>query len=103
MKKVVKLISGLSALLLLTFVSCDNEAEEIIPKAVAEKVSVATVEVPAEVDAAVANNEVTVISEENKTEVETELKESLSAEALSEMFSSFSIDNGELLESARNV
>ena len=103
MKKVTKLVYGLSACLLLTLVGCNNETEDSTPKAVAEKVSVATVEVPAEVIALVANNEVTVVSEESKADVEAELKDSLSAEALSEMFSSFGTDNDELLESARNV
>ncbi len=103
MKKVTKLVYGLSACLLLTLVGCNNETEDVTPKAVAEKVAVATVEVPAEVIALVANNEVTVVSEESKADVEAELKDSLSAEALSEMFSSFGTDNDELLESARNV
>lgn len=103
MKKLTKLVYGLSACLLLTLVGCNNETEDSTPKAVAEKVSVATVEVPAEVIALVANNEVTVVSEESKADVEAELKDSLSAEALSEMFSSFGTDNDELLESARNV
>lgn len=103
MKKVTKLIYGLSACLLLTLVGCNNETEDVTPKAVAEKVAITSVEVPAEVTEGILYGEMTVVTSDNKEEVETELKDSLSAEALSEMFSSFGTDKDELLESARNV
>lgn len=86
MKKVAKLIYGLSACLLLTFVGCNNETEEVTPKAVAEKVTIASVEVPADVSKGILNNEMTVVTESDKDSIETELKDALASEALSDLF-----------------
>lgn len=86
MKKVAKLIYGLSACLLLTFVGCNNETEEVTPKAVAEKIAVASIEVPADVSKGILNNEMTVVTESDKDSIETELKDALASEALSDLF-----------------
>ena len=80
MKKVTKLVYGLSACLLLTLVGCNNETEDVTPKAVAEKVAVASVSVPAEVSEGILSKEMTVVTSDNKEEVETELKEALKSE-----------------------
>jgi hypothetical protein len=101
MKKVTKLVYGLSACLLLTLVGCNNETEDVTPKAVAEKVAVASVSVPAEVSEGILNEEMTVVTSDNKEEVETELKEALKSEDLSGIFNQQ--DNSEIVESSRSI
>lgn len=101
MKKVTKLVYGLSACLLLTLVGCNNETEDSTPKAVAEKVSVATVEVPAEVTEGIDNKEMTVVTADNKEEIETELKEALKSEELANIFNQQ--DDSEIVESSRSI
>lgn len=101
MKKVTKLVYGLSACLLLTLVGCNNETEDVTPKAVAEKVAVASVSVPAEVSEGILNEEMTVVTSDNKEEVETELKEALKSEELSGIFNQQ--DNSEIVESSRSI
>lgn len=101
MKKVTKLVYGLSACLLLTLVGCNNETEDVTPKAVAEKVAVASIAVPAEVSEGILNEEMTVVTSDNKEEVETELKEALKSEDLSGIFNQQ--DNSEIVESSRSI
>ncbi len=101
MKKVTKLVYGLSACLLLTLVGCNNETEDVTPKAVAEKVAVASVSVPAEVTEGILNEEMTVVTADNKEEIETELKEALKSEDLSGIFNQQ--DNSEIVESSRSI
>jgi hypothetical protein len=101
MKKVTKLVYGLSACLLLTLVGCNNETEDVTPKAVAEKVAVASVSVPAEVAEGILNEEMTVVTSDNKEEIETELKEALKSEDLSGIFNQQ--DNSEIVESSRSI
>jgi hypothetical protein len=101
MKKVTKLVYGLSACLLLTLVGCNNETEDVTPKAVAEKVAVASIAVPAEVAEGILNEEMTVVTSDNKEEVETELKEALKSEDLSGIFNQQ--DNSEIVESSRSI
>lgn len=101
MKKLTKLVYGLSACLLLTLVGCNNETEDSTPKAVAEKVAIKSVEVPDDVKLAIANNEMTVVTSDNKEEVETELKEALTSEELANIFNQQ--DNSEIVESSRSI
>ena len=101
MKKVTKLVYGLSACLLLTLVGCNNETEDVTPKAVAEKVAVASVSVPAEVSEGILNKEMTVVTADKKEEIETELKEALKSEDLSGIFNQQ--DNSEIVESSRSI
>jgi hypothetical protein len=101
MKKVTKLVYGLSACLLLTLVGCNNETEDVTPKAVAEKVAVASVSVPAEVSEGILSKEMTVVTSDNKEEIETELKEALKSEDLSGIFNQQ--DNSEIVESSRSI
>ena len=101
MKKVTKLVYGLSACLLLTLVGCNNETEDVTPKAVAEKVAVASIAVPAEVSEGILNEEMTVVTSDNKEEIETELKEALKSEDLSGIFNQQ--DNSEIVESSRSI
>lgn len=101
MKKVTKLVYGLSACLLLTLVGCNNETEDVTPKAVAEKVAVASVSVPVEVTEGILNEEMTVVTSDNKEEVETELKEALKSEELANIFNQQ--DNSEIVESSRSI
>lgn len=101
MKKVTKLVYGLSACLLLTLVGCNNETEDVTPKAVAEKVAVASVSVPAEVTEGILNEEMTVVTADNKEEIETELKEALASEDFSGIFNSQ--DVSEIVESSRSI
>lgn len=101
MKKVTKLVYGLSACLLLTLVGCNNETEDVTPKAVAEKVAVASIAVPAEVTEGILNEEMTVVTADNKEEIETELKEALKSEDLSGIFNQQ--DNSEIVESSRSI
>lgn len=101
MKKVTKLVYGLSACLLLTLVGCNNETEDVTPKAVAEKVAVASIAVPAEVTEGILSEEMTVVTSDNKEEVETELKEALKSEDLLGIFNQQ--DNSEIVESSRSI
>lgn len=101
MKKLTKLVYGLSACLLLTLVGCNNETEDSTPKAVAEKVAIKSVEVPDDVKLAIAKNEMTVVTSDNKEEVETELKEALTSEELANIFNQQ--DNSEIVESSRSI
>lgn len=101
MKKVTKLIYGLSACLLLTLVGCNNETEDSTPKAVAEKVAIKSVEVPDDVKLAIAKNEVTVVKATDKEALKTELKESLTSEELSNIFNQQ--DTSEITESSRSI
>lgn len=101
MKKLTKLVYGLSACLLLTLVGCNNETEDSTPKAVAEKVAIKSVEVPDDVKLAIKNNEVTVVKATDKEALETELKESLTSEELANIFNQQ--DNSEIVESSRSI
>ena len=101
MKKLTKLVYGLSACLLLTLVGCNNETEDSTPKAVAEKVAIKSVEVPDDVKLAIENNEVTVVKATDKEALETELKESLTSEELANIFNQQ--DNSEIVESSRSI
>lgn len=101
MKKLTKLVYGLSACLLLTLVGCNNETEDSTPKAVAEKVAIKSVEVPDDVKFAIANNEMTVVTATDKEALETELKESLTSEELANIFNQQ--DNSEIVESSRSI
>lgn len=101
MKKVTKLVYGLSACLLLTLVGCNNETEDVTPKAVAEKVAIKSVEVPDDVKLAIAKNEVTVVKATDKEALETELKEALKSEELANIFNQQ--DNSEIVESSRSI
>ena len=101
MKKLTKLVYGLSACLLLTLVGCNNETEDSTPKAVAEKVAIKSVEVPDDVKLAIANNEMTVVTATDKEALETELKESLTSEELSNIFNQQ--DTSEITESSRSI
>ena len=101
MKKVTKLVYGLSACLLLTLVGCNNETEDVTPKAVAEKVAIKSVEVPDDVKLAIAKNEVTVVKATDKEALETELKESLTSEELANIFNQQ--DTSKITESSRSI
>lgn len=101
MKKLTKLVYGLSACLLLTLCGCNNETEDSTPKAVAEKVAIKSVEVPDDVKLAIENNKMTVVTSDNKEEVETELKEALTSEELANIFNYQ--DNSEIVESSRSI
>lgn len=101
MKKLTKLVYGLSACLLLTLVGCNNETEDSTPKAVAEKVAIKSVEVPDDVKLAIENNEVTVVKATDKEALETELKESLTSEELSNIFNQQ--DTSKITESSRSI
>ena len=101
MKKLTKLVYGLSACLLLTLVGCNNETEDSTPKAVAEKVAIKSVEVPDDVKLAIENNEVTVVTATDKEALKTELKESLTSEELSNIFNQQ--DTSEITESSRSI
>lgn len=101
MKKLTKLVYGLSACLLLTLVGCNNETEDSTPKAVAEKVAIKSVEVPDDVKLAIANNEMTVVTATDKEALETELKESLTSEELANIFNQQ--DNSVITESSRSI
>lgn len=101
MKKLTKLVYGLSAWLLLTLVGCNNETEDSTPKAVAEKVAIKSVEVPDDVKLAIENNEVTVVTATDKEALETELKESLTSEELANIFNQQ--DYSEITESSRSI
>lgn len=87
--------------LLLTLVGCNNETEDVTPKAVAEKVAVASIAVPAEVSEGILSKEMTVVTSDNKEEVETELKEALKSEELANIFNQQ--DNSEIVESSRSI
>lgn len=101
MKKSNKISLWLSACLLLTLVGCNNETEDVTPKAVAEKVAVASIAVPAEVSEGILSEEMTVVTSDNKEEVETELKEALKSEELANIFNQQ--DNSEIVESSRSI
>lgn len=101
MKKLTKLVYGLSACLLLTLVGCNNETEDSTPKAVAEKVAIKSVEFPDDVRLAIANNEMTVVTATDKEALETELKESLTSEELANIFNQQ--DNSVITESSRSI
>lgn len=101
MKKLTKLVYGLSACLLLTLVGCNNETEDSTPKAVAEKVAIKSVEVPDDVKLAIENNEVTVVTATDKEALKTELKESLTSEELANIFNQQ--DNSVITESSRSI
>ena len=101
MKKVTKFVYGLSACLLLTLVGCNNETEDVTPKAVAEKVVVASIVVPVEVTEGISNDTMTVASADNKDEIETELKEALKSEKLANIFNQQA--NPEITESSRSI
>ena len=86
---------------MLTLVGCNNETEDSTPKAVAEKVAIKSVEVPDDVKLAIANNEVTVVTATDKEALETELKESLTSEELSNIFNQQ--DTSKITESSRSI
>lgn len=101
MKKVTKFVYGLSACLLLTLVGCNNQTEDVTPKAVAEKVVVASIAVPVEVTEGISNNTMTVASADNKDDIETELKEALKSEQFTNLFNQQT--NYEITESSRSI
>ena len=101
MKKVTKFVYGLSACLLLTLVGCNNQTEDVTPKAVAEKVVVASIAVPVEVTEGISNNKMTVASADNKDDIETELKEALKSEQFTNLFNQQA--NYEITESSRSI
>ena len=101
MKKVTKFVYGLSACLLLTLVGCNNQTEDVTPKAVAEKVVVASIAVPVEVTEGISKEEMTVASANNKGEIETELKEALKSEKFASLFNQQA--NPEITESSRSI
>lgn len=101
MKKVTKFVYGLSACLLLTLVGCNNQTEDVTPKAVAEKVVVASIAVPVEVTEGISNNTMTVASADNKDDIETELKEALKSEQFAKLFNQQA--NPEITESSRSI
>lgn len=101
MKKVTTFMYGLSACLLLTLVGCNNQTEDVTPKAVAEKVVVASIAVPVEVTEGISNNKMTVASADNKDDIETELKEALKSEQFTNLFNQQT--NYEITESSRSI
>lgn len=101
MKKVTKFVYGLSACLLLTLVGCNNQTEDVTPKAVAEKVVVASIAVPVEVTDGISNNTMTVATADNKDDIETELKEALKSEQFTNLFNQQT--NYEITESSRSI
>lgn len=101
MKKVTTFVYGLSACLLLTLVGCNNQTEDVTPKAVAEKVVVASIAVPVEVTEGISNNTMTVASADNKDDIETELKEALKSEQFAKLFNQQA--NPEITESSRSI
>lgn len=101
MKKVTTFVYGLSACLLLTLVGCNNQTEDVTPKAVAEKVVVASIAVPVEVTEGISNNTMTVASADNKDDIETELKEALKSEQFANLFNQQA--NYEITESSRSI
>lgn len=101
MKKVTTFVYGLSACLLLTLVGCNNQTEDVTPKAVAEKVVVASIAVPVEVTEGISNNTMTVASADNKDDIETELKEALKSEQFTNLFNQQT--NYEITESSRSI
>lgn len=101
MKKVTTFMYGLSACLLLTLVGCNNQTEDVTPKAVAEKVVVASIAVPVEVTEGISNNTMTVASADNKDDIETELKEALKSEQFANLFNQQA--NYEITESSRSI
>ena len=101
MKKVTKFVYGLSACLLLTLVGCNNQTEDVTPKAVAEKVVVASIAVPVEVTEGISNNKMTVASADNKDDIETELKEALKSKQFTNLFNQQT--NYEITESSRSI
>lgn len=101
MKKVTTFVYGLSACLLLTLVGCNNQTEDVTPKAVAEKVVVASIAVPVEVTEGISNNTMTVASADNKDDIETELKEALKSEQFANLFNQQT--NYEITESSRSI
>ena len=101
MKKVTKFVYGLSACLLLTLVGCNDQTEDVTPKAVAEKVVVASIAVPVEVTEGISNGTMTVASADNKDGIETELKEALKSEQFANLFNQQA--NYEITESSRSI
>ncbi len=101
MKKVTKFVYGLSACLLLTLVGCNNQTEDVTPKAVAEKVVVASIAVPVEVTDGISNNTMTVATADNKDDIETELKEALKSVQFANLFNQQA--NYEITESSRSI
>lgn len=101
MKKVTKFVYGLSACLLLTLVGCNNQTEDVTPKAVAEKVVVTSIAVPVEVTKGISNDTMTVATADNKDDIETELKEALKSEQFANLFNQQ--DNFEITESSRSI
>ena len=101
MKKVTTFVYGLSACLLLTLVGCNNQTEDVTPKAVAEKVVVASIAVPVEVTEGISNDTMTVATADNKDDIETELKEALKSEQFINLFNQQA--NYEITESSRSI
>ena len=101
MKKVTKFVYGLSACLLLTLVGCNNQTEDVTPKAVAEKVVVASIAVPVEVTEGISNDTMTVASADNKDDIETELKAALKSEQFANLFNQQT--NYKITESSRSI
>ena len=101
MKKVTKFVYGLSACLLLTLVGCNNQTEDVTPKAVAEKVVVASIAVPVEVTKGISNDTMTVATADKKDDIEKELKEALKSEQFANLFNQQ--DNFEITESSRSI
>lgn len=101
MKKVTKFVYGLSACLLLTLVGCNNQTEDVTPKAVAEKVVVASIAVPEEVTEDISNGTMTVASADNKDDIETELKAALKSEQFANLFNQQT--NYKITESSRSI
>lgn len=101
MKKVTKFVYGLSACLLLTLVGCNNQTEDVTPKAVAEKVVVASIAVPVEVTEGISNDTMTVASADNKDDIETELKAALKSEQFANLFNQQA--NYKITESSRSI
>lgn len=101
MKKVTKFVYGLSACLLLSLVGCNNQTEDVTPKAVAEKVVVASIAVPVEVTDGISNDTMTVATVDNKDDIETELKAALKSEQFANLFNQQ--DNFEITESSRSI
>ena len=101
MKKVTKFVYGLSACLLLTLVGCNNQTEDVTPKAVAEKVVVASIAVPVEVTEGISNGTMTVATADDKSEIEPELKEALKSEKFASLFNQQA--NPEITKSSRSI
>lgn len=101
MKKVTTFVYGLSACLLLTLVGCNNQTEDVTPKAVAEKVVVASIAVPEEVTKSISNYTMTVATADNKDDIKTELKEALKSEQFANLFNQQT--NYEITESSRSI